>query len=135
MIYVTAQPDHYYFTWQLELQLYNLATLGVMPERIHVLVGYDPARGLSESFRRIFESNPNGRFFSYPDGRVGKGYEPSLRPHILAQHFSAFPRLSEEVIFYMDSDVVFRELPDEALLSEGDCWYASDTRDYLDSGY
>jgi hypothetical protein len=46
MIYLSAQPDDYYFLWQLKLQLFNFNRLGIRPNNIHVLIGYNKERGV-----------------------------------------------------------------------------------------
>ncbi len=136
MIFLSAQPDDYYFTWQLELQIYNFTNLGISAENIHILVGYDPKRDLWHYFDSLIEQYKNiASFFTYPDLREYKNYAPSLRPHIIAQHLKKFPHLQNESIFYHDSDIIFRELPDFLGMSENDTYYVSDTRSYLDSLY
>jgi hypothetical protein len=46
MVYISAQPDNYYFLWQLQLQLFNFNRLGIDADFIHVLICYDKERGL-----------------------------------------------------------------------------------------
>lgn len=136
MIYLTAQPDEFYFTWQLELQLFNFYQLGIKPKDIHVLIGYDEKKGLRDYFKELIENNKDkASFYTYPDLREKKNYASSLRPYLIQRHFLKYPWLEGENIFYHDSDIVFRELPDFTSLVNGDTWYVSNTRDYLDSGY
>lgn len=135
MIYLSAQPAAFYFLWQLELQLFNFNRLNIPRENINVLIGYDSDRGLDIDFENFISNNSFGTFFIYPDTRIKKEYDSSLRPHIIKKHFEAFPHLVNEVIFYHDSDVIFRKVPDFAALLKGDTWYVSDTRSYLDSKY
>jgi hypothetical protein len=135
MIFLTAQPDTYYFLWQLELQLFNFSRLGIAKENIHVLIGYHPAKGLSTEFKELIAKNTAGTFFTYADERESKAYLSSIRPHIIKKHIAALPHLQHEVIFYHDSDIIFRQMP----VLPADCsynkWYVSDTRSYLDSNY
>lgn len=136
MLYLSAQPDDYYFVWQLEIQLMNFKKLGVPKDQIHILIGINPIRGIRHYFSDFIETNTgNARFFIYEDKRECKNYLSSIRPHIIKQHFEKFPDLEKEKIFYHDSDIIFRELPDFGLLCEGNTWYVSDTRNYLDSRY
>jgi hypothetical protein len=135
-IFLSAQPDDYFFTWQLELQLFNFHKMGISPGKIHVLIGYHPDRGLRHYFTELIERNKGKAvFFTYPDRRLKPKYASSLRPHIIQQHYAANPWLSDEPIFYHDSDIIFRKLPDLDRLLKDDTWYVSDTRAYLDSGY
>lgn len=135
MIFLCAQPDGYYFKWQLELLIYNFNSLGINPEQIHILIGYNPAKGLRYFYKDFIKQNKEkARFFVYKDTRTEKEYIPSMRPHIIAKHFREYPHLSEETIFYHDSDIIFTRLPNFSNLIHDDRWYVSDTRDYLDSG-
>lgn len=135
MIYISAQPDNIYFLWQLQLQIFNFKTLNIPSEQIHVLIGYDPQIGLHPHFELFIDQCKDASFFIYPDTRVNKTYASSIRPHIISKHFKTFPDLSKEVIFYHDSDIIFRSLPDWDSLLQDDVWYCSDTRHYLDSKY
>jgi hypothetical protein len=135
LIFMSAQPDDYYFLWQLELQLHNFHSLGIKPENIHVLIGYDPKKGLSADYRMLIQKNKSASFYAYPDSRVYKDYLPSIRPHIIAKHFQALPSMQETTIFYHDSDIIFRDIPDLVSLETDNTWYASDTRHYLDCNY
>jgi len=135
MIFISAQPDEYYFLWQLKLQIFNFSSLGIKPDCIHVLICYDAKKGLSEECQKLFFKNTQATFFAYEDTRYSDNYTPSLRPHIIAKHFHAHPSLQESDIFYHDSDIVFSSLPDFDSLIYDKAWYASDTKSYLDSNY
>lgn len=45
-LFLSAEPDTYYFTWQLELQVFNFIILGIAAKDIHMLLGYKPDLGL-----------------------------------------------------------------------------------------
>ena len=135
MIFISAQPDEYYFYWQLELQIYNFRTLKISLNKIHVLIGYDEQRGLSRDFTNFRRKYSKVKIFTYSDTRKSRKYLSSLRPHILAKHFEQNPQLSKEVFFYHDSDIIFSRLPNFDTLIEGNTWYASNTRSYLSTNY
>ena len=135
MIFLSAQPDEVYFLWQLQLQIINFSSVGINKEDIHILIAYNPYKGLHPHFRDYIEQNKSVSFFIYEDTRVQKEYFSSIRPHIIAKHFNKYPYLENGTIFYHDSDIVFRELPCWSNLLQDDAWYASDTRSYLDSNY
>ena len=65
MIYLSAQPDQYYFTWQLEIQLFNFHKLGIARENIHILVWYTKTVGLSEEFKNFIKQYENVTSFLY----------------------------------------------------------------------
>lgn len=135
MIYLSAQPDDLYFLWQLELQIYNFSALGIPKEQIHVLVGYDPKKGLHPFFQRFRQENHRATVFAYADNRKQNKYLSSIRPYLIAAHLKQHPELESETLFYHDSDIIFRCLPDWDLLTKGPAWYVSDTRTYLDTRY
>lgn len=136
MIYLSAQPDEFYFTWQLDVQLYNFEMMGLKPVDIHVLIAVNPRIGLQNHCKETIEANQHrASFYTYPDLRICSNYAPSIRPHIIWQHLEKFPELQLQTIFYHDSDVIFRQLPDFASLLGDECWYVSNTRDYLNSLY
>ncbi len=135
MLFVSAQPDEYYFLWQLELQLYNLYKLGVPKEKIHVLIGYQPEKGIDIEYQNLSKKNRFAQFFFYPDDRRQKGYLSSIRPHLLKQHFKRYPKLSTLPIFYHDSDILFHSLPNFQKFNKGKDWFVSDTRKYISTTY
>lgn len=136
MIYLSAQPDDYYFKWQLSLQILNFKKLGIDVNNIHILIGVDSKYGLRHYFSTFIEENKNNAcFFVYEDKRECKNYKSSVRPHIIKQHFEKYSGLEKENIFYHDSDIIFRELPNFRQMEQDDFWYVSDTKNYLDSFY
>lgn len=137
MIYLSAQPDAYFFYWQLELLFESLLKINVPRDEIHVLIGYDPNCGMSSYGKYFIEENSDkANIFAYPDLRENKIYVSSIRPHIIKQHFSTYDWLSTETIFYHDSDIVFTEKRiDFSIFEKDDYWYASDTGTYLNADY
>lgn len=136
MIYLSAQPDAFYFTWQIELQVFNFNNLGISPKDIHVLIAYDPEIGLQRHFEELIKKLEGcASFYTYPDKRIKPQYASSIRPHIITQHVERFPELQAETIFYHDSDIIFRALPDFSRMMSNEKWYVSDTKTYLDSNY
>ena len=136
MIYISAQPDDFYFIWQLELQIRNFSSLGIAKEDYHILIGVDPHKGLSMEFRNMMKQYATlASFYIYNDTRKSKNYIPSLRPHIIKKHFTKYPDLKECNIFYHDSDILLRTLPVNGSMLADDTSYVSDTRSYLDSKY
>lgn len=133
MIFLSAQPDSVYFTWQLEIQLLNFSSLKISPDNIHVLFSFDPNIGLSSKALDLIENYKDyAKFYSYPDTRENKLYISSIRPHIIKKHYLENEFLKNENIFYHDSDIVFTgKLPDFGRLNKSDIWYFSDTRSYL----
>lgn len=107
MLYLSAQPDNIYFTWQLEVQFLNFKELNISLESYHVLVGIKEE--VSESFLSLQSRYPEVKFTFIKDTRVSRRYIPSIRPHIISKYFILKPELTLEQIFYFDADVIFRE--------------------------
>lgn len=136
LLFVTAIPDNFYFTWQVEIQLYNFSSLGINPENVHVLIAYEEKHGLSAAFESLIQRlNGKAVFHLYPDKRSSKIYESSVRPYLMKEHLKRFPFLEKENLFYYDTDIIFRQLPDFESLLQDDNWYTSDTIAYIGSSY
>jgi len=136
MFFLSAQPDAYYFKWQLELQIYNFLSIGIKPAQIHILIAYDPQLGLNKFFKEFIDQHHHKAvIFTYPDHRNRKAYLSSIRPYLIKQYFKDKPFLEKEAIFYHDSDILFRALPDFNTLLSDDKWYVADTKSYLNSKY
>lgn len=136
MIFLSAQPDEFFFTWQIEVQILNFHSLGINKEDYHILIGINQKKGLSSDFQKLIDKYSSlASFYIYNDTRRNKTYVPSIRPHIIKKHFAKFSHLTKETIFYHDSDIILRKLPfTEGMLSDN-ISYVSNTRNYLDSNY
>ncbi len=130
MIYMSAQPDEYYFLWQVQIQLFNFRRIGIPGNTVHVIIGFDPEKGLNPHFESFIYRNTYGIIFTYPDTRPSKNYPSSIRPHIIYKHFQQYPYLSEAIIFYHDSDIIFKKQLSLNDLLEDSTWYASNTLSY-----
>lgn len=133
MIFLSAQPDSLYFIWQIELQLFHLRQCGWAKENVHVLISYNPNQGPSEQAKSLVNRFSEYSIFLYTDTRKNRRYASTVRPHIIEKHFESFPSLRKEAIFYIDSDVIFREIPNFSKLLNDEYWYASDTQSYMGS--
>jgi len=136
MLYISAQPDNIYFTWQLEIQLRNFQSLGIKKNDIHILISYDKTFGLNPIFQEFITTNDHlANFYTYPDLRSKPKYTSSIRPNILKQHFIKFPELELKTLFYHDSDILLSRIPAIENLEKTDTCYVSDTRSYLNVNY
>jgi len=129
LIFISVQPDNNYFHWQVELCLNNF-TKFIPREKCYILFGYqnEPSKYIQDLKKKY----PN--IYWYKDTREHTDYIPSIRPNILKQFFKQFPHLGK-VVFYHDSDILFRNLPNfEPLLSD-DKNYLSDTINYIGHNY
>lgn len=134
MTFISVQPDIPYFHWQIEVMLNNFIKLGINPNWIEVIFSYQ--NDISVEGRELASRYPYVRFFFYKKTILeNHGYIPILRPDSLEQHFRAFPNLKNEPIFYHDSDIIFRQVPDFDKLNSDDNWYVSDTISYIGANY
>ncbi|MBS0025737.1 hypothetical protein ACTJJ0_09290 [Chitinophaga sp. 22321] len=130
--YISAQPDDLFFKWQIEVQLFNFQKHKIPAENIHVLIAFNPQIGINPVFIALArEQSEKACFFFYEDNRKERNYISALRPHVLKKHFAAYPSLTDEHIFYHDSDIIFRELPDFERLCRRNVWSLSDTNNYI----
>jgi len=81
MIFLSSQPDDFFFLWQLQLQIFNFVSLGIKPQDIHILIGYDPTKGLHLDYQKFIDKHLLVNIHAYPDTRESKTYAPSLRYH------------------------------------------------------
>lgn len=138
MILMCAQPDEEYFVWQLNVMIANFVKFGISKEEIHILISYDPTRGVRNNMKKFAEiSKNNANFYFYPDTRLNKRYLSTIRPHIIKKHYRAFPMLEKKAIFYHDSDIIFTTgiPPKLNEMGEDGIIYVSDASSYLNVNY
>ena len=111
----------------------NFLSVGIDPNDIHVVVGIQKHIGLW--WNKLIEKYEGVQFFFYRDLRRRKKYSPSIRPHILSEHWYRFPELEKDTIFYHDCDILFTRSPNFGNLLTDNIWYLSDTRSYIGAEY
>lgn len=133
MRYICAQPAVKFYTWQVEVMLNNFIKNGINLNKVDIVCYID--NGIVPEDWSKLANNYAARFFFYNDTRETKHYVSSIRPNILKQHFANHPYLSEETIFYHDSDMIFTKPVDHSKYEVDDKWYGSDTRWYIGHDY
>ena len=134
IVFLSAQPDVPYFHWQVEVMIHNFVKVGINPNWIEVLWAHTGEP--STELLALAQKYPYVRFFSYRKTVPNNfGYIPILRPDIIEQHFTKYPELKNEVIFYHDSDIIFRTLPNFDAMRDDLYWYLSDTVSYIGADY
>lgn len=134
MLYLSAQTDHPYYHWQVEVMILNFMRLGINPNHIEAVFCYSGR--VSDAGRALANAYPFVRMFWYENTIKDNGGYPSLiRPHILAKHFDVYPNLAKEIICYHDCDIMFRALPDWPSMTEDPYCYLSDTVSYIGAKY
>lgn len=74
--------------------------------------------------------------FIYDDTRFDKRYIPSVRPWLWWQYLKENPEREQDSYFYIDSDIIFREMVDfEHLGVDANTWAGSNCSGYIDYDY
>lgn len=137
MRYLMVQPAINRFKWELQVQLTNLIDLGVEPEDIVLLFAInDNDKGIDNSIPSYFAEKYGVEVHSYQDERENKQYIPSIKPYLWMKFLQEDKSRETGTYFYMDADVIFRELPDLTGLGASESvWLCSDTDSYLSPKY
>jgi hypothetical protein len=137
-ILITCQPTDTYFVWQNHMYIESCLGQGFEEEQIHILL-YNPiGRVYNTSWDNLKKCYPKLNIFVYEDKGVQQflgTYIPILRPHILWQHFEAFPELQDRTIVYTDCDILWTDNMNIDHLLEDDINYVSDAISYLNHSY
>lgn len=124
MMFVSAQQDNRYCLWQLYVQMANFRRLGIEDKATVLVAYYDQPSW--EVLRFAEQTTATVRL--YPDTRINKTYTASVYFHLVSKFIrDTSPSCP---IFFHDGDVIFRELPDQAIWSS-DTNVFSDTSNYL----
>lgn len=136
IIFLTVQPSSTKFAWQIEVQTTNLLRLGVSPNDICTI--FIQTVDADDKIPAYIANKYHTRVYSYEDGRnsLEKAYIPSIKPYGLYQFFTHNPKEIPKDYFYLDSDVVFKEIPNfNNTPVTATRWYGSDCSSYLDATY
>lgn len=131
--FLCAQPSELYFVWQVEVMLHNFMEMGINLEYVDI-VSTKKNNKIPELWKKLSNSY-DARFFFYEDTRIDKFYMSSIRPNILKQHFKQYPELTNQTIFYHDSDIIFRTPINWNQFENDDVFYGSDTNWYISHDY
>lgn len=129
MKFILCQPAINRFKWELEVCLTNLKSKEI-DDIVLLFLRYD------DSIPLYFADKYGAEVHVYDDLRDDKTYIPSVKPYLWWKYLEEFPQAERDTYFYMDSDVIFRELPDfSKTQSDYKNWYASDCGGYLNYDY
>lgn len=129
MKFILCQPAIKRFEWELEVCLTNLKSKGI-DDIILLFSRYDDSIPLYLSKKYGVEVHV------YEDLREDKEYIPSIKPYLWWQFLKENPSAGNETYFYMDSDVIFREVPGFSKTpANEEHWYGSNCNGYLNYDY
>ena len=134
MKYICAQPAIKYFAWQLDIFIYSLINNNIKQEDIHILSSINE-NGIDRYFSILKEKYPNVLFEFYRDTRKYTMYQPSIKPHLMYNHYLKYPELQKETIMFLDADVALIKPIDFSGMLNNNIWYLSDTSSYLNYDY
>ena len=137
-ILITCQPTDDYFIWQNHLYIESCVNAGFKESDIHVLLYQPLGRPDNNKWNTLKESYPDVNIFIYKDKGIQdklRIYIPVLRPHILWQHFEAFPELENRTIIYTDCDILWTKNPKLEKYYNDKISYVSDANSYLNHSY
>lgn len=131
MKFLLAQPAILRFQWELDVVLTNIRSLEQETPIVLLFTQHDPA------VIKHIESRYTGlEIHVYHDGRQDKSYIPTVRPYLWWRYLSEDPAREQETYFQIDSDIIFREMPDWSSFDlNGKRCYASDCSGYIDYNY
>jgi hypothetical protein len=132
--FVCAQPAIPYYTWQVEVLINNFKKMGINPNYIDIVCGIENGI-IPESWQKLQQHYNSVRFFFYNDTRKDKSYIPSVYFHLMKKHIIARPEIQNDVLFLHDSDIVLTKSPQFDSMIDGDSWYLSDTKFYINYDY
>ena len=130
MKYIMAQPAVLRFEWEIQICIHNLLKNGIDKEDIIILF----SKHDDSVVENITKTGVNVHV--YEDERFDFEYIPSLKPYLMYRYLEEDNLRENETYFYMDSDVIFREIPDYSKIETNySHWCGSDCNGYLNYDY
>lgn len=121
-----CQPAIYRFEWELEVSLTRMLSLGI--KDIVLLFSKHNSK-----IPAYLKTKYGIEVYEYDDNRKDKSYIPSIKPYLWARYLQEDRSRENETYFYLDSDVIFREVP--IVFPADNTWYGSDCTSYLSVEY
>lgn len=131
MKYLLAQPANIRFSWELDVFLTNLRSLDKNTPVVLLFL-----REQSSVVQHFVDRYPNLEIHEYADKRERKNYIPTIRPYLVCNYLKENPSREKEDYFQLDSDIIFRKLPDFSKMPlNSQICYASDCEGYMGYHY
>ncbi|WP_168429117.1 MULTISPECIES: hypothetical protein [Staphylococcus] len=129
MYYIMCQPAVKRFKWEVEVAINDLLRHGVR-NIVLLFTKHD------DSVVQYFKDNYDIEIQVYEDKREDKEYIPSVKPYLMYRYLNENSERENKTYFFMDSDVVFREIPNYDVISfDNKNWYGSNCNGYLNYDY
>lgn len=117
------------FKWETEVLLTNLKSLGFSLSDVILLIAAD-----GNNFTKYFEDKYGVEAHHFSDKRQNKEYIPSITAFLWWKFLERFPEKQRGKYLYIDSDVIFRKLPQFDNDSDN-VWLGADCNGYLNASY
>jgi hypothetical protein len=124
--YILCQPAIKRFEWELEVCITRLKKLGIK-DIVLLFAQWD------DSIPKYLQEKYDVEVHVYDDTHRNKSYIPSVKPYLWMQYLAEDPTRENDTYFYLDSDVLLREIPN--VTPTKDIWYASDCKSYMGIDY
>ena len=125
MKYIMCQPAIKRFEWELEVAITRLQKLGIT-DIVLLFSKHDPS--VPPKFVKM-----GCDVHVYEDLRISKRYIPSIKPYLWMRYLIEDPSRQMGSYFYMDSDVILRDIPN--VEPKTTIWYGSKCDSYLGVPY
>jgi hypothetical protein len=104
---ICAAPAVLRFKWEYEILLTNLQSHRFDTSDVTLLFSKH-----NDGIPEYFHEKYGCAVFVYDDNRIYNQYIPSIRPYLLYVHLMTHPEYEQGQYLYIDSDIIFREMPD-----------------------
>lgn len=135
MRYLLAQPAQLRFQWELDVVLTNIYSLDKEADIVCLFARFEMDNS-DQVFKHITTRYPRVEAHMYDDTRADKSYSPTIRPFLWYCYLTEDPSREQDTYFQIDSDIIFRELPDFSKIPYDEhTWYGSNCGEYIDYQY
>jgi len=136
--FICAQPDDFYYLWQVHTWLESLKNIGNSDKAI-VLVFTPNFREFNIKWKELESLYPESEFSYIKDehniSKLIGIYIPIIRPYSLMRYFNENPSMVNKAVFYCDSDIVFTDEFNIDEYIDDDVCYVSNTNSYINASY
>lgn len=135
MKYILAQGAQFKYKWELDIVLTNLFDFDPNADVVCLFMKFE-THPSDEVYEYILRRWPNVEVLMYDDLRTEKNYIANIRPYLWYCYLSENPAREQETYFQIESDIIFRKLPDFNKIKYSPTqWYGSDCGGYIDYDY
>lgn len=123
------------FQWELDVLFTNLFKLDPDAQVVCLYASTGP-HAMQHYDHTVQKWGQKVEVHMYADNRDDKSYSATFRPYLWYCYLSEDPSREHEDYFQVESDIIFRKLPDYSKLRLGkNRWYASDCEGYIGYDY